>query len=577
MNSPEKSKRRYLRFGLFELLLVTGVIAAWLPLFIANPQIPELKAKAKLYQSYSSDLTRVDPNQLCIRKLKRFSLDAQAWKYFLPAGAEMELRLATKQISSLGLPSHFDGCKLPEGEHRIYLREFMDSNTDYVKQVYVDDEIVLSCRHPHSWLKNRSISSSSETSIRSEAYPLDEPLELKKGRYKTEFQANKGNRNYCQLPREYDAKGVCLWIAPANDATQPTPNFVSPPTPKFHQKVWGHRQGIRIGVLNTTDSLGLINVFAGFEATMINTHQPSNSISIRPFVEKSADEIAEIENPQWLDWPELQQSQMNLPAESKIGITSKPKLPDWYKSSLLQQISPHEVKSQDGKTMRIFCHYEDYFSGFPNGARPVIEAIFDADHPNRIGLLPHQAADSTPIKAIQIVTTMDARFRRRRMDLVVDGDAVETITLQKQEKSSKLNDVPGSYEVGGYQTDDQWQTIELTQIPIDQSAQMRKLKFSTDVKNFFEIDLSPSIDPKWAYKGVRNCQTWWLPLPDEAGQADQDFKVEILQTERLPSKLPPPSMINISISGGPVIKSVRITVPMPAEKPIWLEIAPDPL
>ena len=34
---------------------------------------PELESQVQLYRSYTSDLVRVDPNQLCLRKLKRIS------------------------------------------------------------------------------------------------------------------------------------------------------------------------------------------------------------------------------------------------------------------------------------------------------------------------------------------------------------------------------------------------------------------------------------------------------------------------------------------------------------------------
>jgi len=221
--------------------------------------------------------------------------------------------------------------------------------------------------------------------------------------------------------------------------------------------------------------------------------------------------------------------------------------------------------------MRMFCHYE---TGFPSGAKPVIETIFDANHPNRIGLLPRQAAGSTPIKAMQIVTTSDARYRRRRVDLLVDGE-IKTVPLPKQEKpvGGSTGD-PESDVAVGKQSEDVWQTISLAEIPVDQSAQMRKLRFSTDVKDFFNAKLPVAVDREWNYEGVANCQTWWLPLPDPTKPADENFKVEILQTAELPSEVPPPAQV--TIPGGPVIKSVRITIPMPATEPIWLEVTPDP-
>ncbi|MDB4766236.1 hypothetical protein OAG71_00965 [bacterium] len=567
MSSSVKPSRRRLRFGLLELLLITGAIAAWLPTIIANRQLPELQSKVERYRSYTSDLIRVDPNQLCLRNLTRISSGTLGWKYFLPADAEMEIRLATEQLSRLNLPSQYDAVKLPEGEHRLYLREFRDSKKDYVKQVYVDDEIVLTSRHPKSWLKSSGSSWSNRTTINSKAYALTETLNLKNARYRIDNYAGKGNRISFQPPDEYDAKGCCLWIAPANHVEEPTPNFVSPKTPKFYRSSWGNREGIQI-----INFKGLIKVVPGFEARYVNPSQAYNSISVRPIVADSAGINGEKKTPKL---PELQQSHVNSGRGLRIVISETVDSPDWNNPSPLERTVPQDAISQDGKTMRIFCHYENYSSGFRNDARPVIETIFDADHPNRIGLLPHQAADSETIKAIQIVTTMDARFRRRKIDLIVDDGKVETVPLPKQEKpADKSNGESGNDAEAETHSEDLWQTIPLEQIPTDQSVQMRKLKFSTDVKDFTTATLPPTVDPEWAYEGVPNCQTWWLPLSDTKEPADQDFKVEILQTDRLPTEIPPPA--TITIPGGPVIKSVRITIPMPATEPIWLEIAPDP-
>ena len=207
MNSPAKQKRRYLRFGLIELLLLIAVVAAWLPTFVAMRQIPELESKVQLYRTFTSDLERVDPGQLCARKLRSVAFGTGAWKYFLPESAQMELRLATEQISGLTLPSQYDAVKLPEGEHRIYLREYNDVNEDYVKQVYVDDEVVLTSRHPKSWLDSNGSSWSNKVGLRSEAYPLTEPLELKNARYSINYKVWK-NKNSGQDSRRIRHQGL---------------------------------------------------------------------------------------------------------------------------------------------------------------------------------------------------------------------------------------------------------------------------------------------------------------------------------------------------------------------------------
>ena len=575
MTPSAKPKRKRFRFGLFALLLVTGVIAAWLPTLIAMRQLPELELEVQRYRSYSSDLVHVDPSQLCIRKLSRVSYGSQGWKYFLPTGAKMEIRFATEHISELGLPNQYDAVKLPEGEHRLYLREFRNAKKDYVKEVYVDDKIVLSSRHPKSWIDNGGTSWSSTVSTRSEAFPLTEPLELKNARYRGAIYVGKGNQIYYGLPDEYGAEGCCLWIAPANRVESPTLNFVSPKTLKFHRQFWGNREGIQITKEFSAKSPGLIDLVPGFKARIVNPSEAYNSISVRPIVENDNDAKVKTAKP---ELPEREQSYVNGRPGLRIGFSKTLNSPPSDNPSPLERTDLKGAISKDGKTLRIFCHYESYSSGFRSGAKPVIETIFDADHPNRIGLLPRQAADSKPIKAVQIVTTMDARFRRRKMDVLAGDGDVQTVPLPKLEDSAgKASDDSQSDGATKDQLVEAWQTIPLKQIPIDQSGdqsgQMRKLKFTTDVKDFTTATLPPKVDPKWAYEGVPNCQTWLLPLSDTKNSADQDYKVEILQTEQLPTEVAPPA--TIAIPGGPVIKSVRITIPMPATKPIWLEITPD--
>ncbi|MDB4766232.1 hypothetical protein OAG71_00945 [bacterium] len=563
MSSSTKPKRRYLRFGLFELLLVTGVLAAWFPTFIAVRQIPELESKLQLFETYSTDLELVGPNQLCLRKLKSISHNSGSWKYALPADAKMEIRLATEQLNSLNLPNQYEAFQLPVGEHRIDMREYIDRNEVFVNEVYVDDEMALTSRHPKSWMnKGNSSNLPTRVSLRSIAFPLTETLKLRTARYSIKNLKVKGFWTTVYPPDEYDGKGCYLWIVPSDDVAKPSPNFVSFRTPNFSSyQQWGHRQGIRITQESPTipaDYPGLIKLLAGFEATFGDSRtqlEATNGLSIRPIV--AATEEAETQK---AELPELQPSFATGNPGLQIYLSESLDPPGRRQFSPLLDQGALESILPDSKTMRIFCHYEDFSCGFPNGAKPVIEAIFDADHPNRIGLLPHQAAGSKPIKAIQIVTTMDARFRRRKMDVVGADGGVQTVPLPKKERS--VNN-----------SDEAWQTIELTQIPIDQSKRMRKLKFSTDVKDFTKVSLPPMADPIWEYMGVPNCQTWWLPLASTSGQVNQNFKVEILQTEKILTGLTLPA--KVAIPGGPVIKSVRITIPMPATQPIWLKIAPE--
>ena len=88
----------------------------------------------------------------------------------------------------------------------------------------------------------------------------------------------------------------------------------------------------------------------------------------------------------------------------------------------------------------------------------------------------------------------------------------------------------------------------------------------TDVPDSSKLKFPVGLADWLQYEGVPNRQVWWLPVGQDA--AGTPITVEIRATSLFPTT-------KIPLIGGPAIGNVRITVPMPAAEPIWLEIVAD--
>ncbi|MCO8122030.1 hypothetical protein NHH03_09800 [Stieleria sp. TO1_6] len=547
-------KRRGLRFSLLELMVVTGIVAVWLPTFFAAREIPSLENQVQQMRALTSDLSIIDENEWSIRTLPGIWHNIHGWKYYLPAGAEMELRLATEGINSQGDPEEFQSVDVPSGIHTVHLKNTRSHDREYITEVFLDDKQVLRQIHPEQWLESSgSTSSGSPVESTSEAFPLDKPVCLRQMRL---IESNPQTRfRSFNSPQEYDAKGNLLCLVPRGYVSRPAPRFVTPKNGAF-RNTWGNRQGTRLVVGITNQLNGLLGIQPDARAIMDDGWnrwgKVLNAISVRPLLDDSRS---------------VKPSTNNMSADSPVT-----KIPTLTVTNSLQPDARDSgnlasgVISENGKVMRVFVHY----SSLPSGALIAVEVIFDSDHPDRIGFLPHQIQGSPPIKACQFETRFDSRFQWRRIDLLPvnqDGSVAESesqlvpqvTTLQKlaaQEKS------PNG-----------WQAIPAEQMPtapdtIDEDA-LSELKLTTDVADFSQVTYPAGTRGQWDYKGLPVGQKWLLPRRG-AQVTDGQSVDDAIQAEIQTATVYPGTQA--AIPGGAVISNVRVTVPMPADRPIWLEI-----
>lgn len=536
--SPEGTpgNRTPFRFGMLDLMLLTCLVAAWVPGIVAYFEIPERREDVKQMRALTSDLPIQDAAQLNVRQLPSIWHNIKVWKYFLPEGAEMELRFADEGISSLGEPPEFDVVPLPTGTHTIHMKYERTEDQEFVSEVYLDRELVLEKRRPKEWHEVGSSSSSGGVGSEPETHPTEGKVVL----HRMRLHIRSPQRRYSSVgpPEDYDAKGMRLWIVPKDAPVDSAQRFIYPKREGYtRNKSWGHRQGIRIGSQQRGDMTGTIGIEPDFRMMLDERRRydpEMNAISVRPVTDMV---------PQG-EVPEQDPSDPRGLVKFAIHGTRNAQWDDEDRGQ--------PEYSEDGRWMRAYVHYDI----FPSGAKVVVETLFDSENPNRIGLLPYQASGADPIHAVQFVSRRDALCQLRYIaGLEGEGD---------QEYRS-------IEELGYVDSVGTWHEIPLDRLPaangVADGDQLLALKLATNVEKFWKVAYPPGLGGDWKYEGNALSQTWYVPTARD-GSASY-CKVELRVCDKIPGT-------NAAVPFGAVIESVRVTVPLPAEQPIWFEYGPNP-
>ncbi|MDG2224584.1 MAG: hypothetical protein P8L85_24595 [Rubripirellula sp.] len=573
-----KRSRLSIQFGLMELLLLTVVAAAWLPVVIAKQQIAKFKLDIQTLQPLTTNLIVMDEQKLNIRAVQSILPGITSWKYYGPLNADLELRFASEGINNFSLPTDYKAVPLPEGRHTIHLSEVNDTE-GYHRELYIDKEKVLEQHLPLDAFARHSSSISTDVSEQSKEYPITEPLKL--------LDERSTNRHPLQaygqidLPIHHDKKGNFLWISPRTVVPKPAPKLIVYKSDSRLATI-GHRQGIRVRRTSETKTAGLINIQPSISSVLGDQDRRNwyrFGISVRPILaggpNPGAPEIPELQpNPAMPDRP-------GMPITYRDTIT----LPSGTDARTRKELVAENTINEAGDQMRLFAHYPPYASG----AQPIVEILFDAAQPNRIGFLPHAAPGSTPLKACQFVTQFDARFFWRKIEMRSEEDTGADVTLDSlasvplsrlypQIDPAKFADPNGSAEANASDLMlFPWQPISLESLPRFEAsnniAEMFKMSLITDVPDSSKLKFPAGLPDGLEYEGVPNRQVWWLPAVEDAAAedaakeapAETPITVEVRATSVFPTT-------KVPLVGGPAIGNVRITVPMPATEPIWLEI-----
>jgi hypothetical protein len=553
-----RSLRRAFRFGLLELLLVTAAVAVWIPAILALQAIPALKSEIQVMRQATLDLVVDDPTQLTARALPTVWANMNAWKYNAPDGVALQLRLATEGINSLALPADYQAVSLPAGKHTIQLKMTRDDQGLH-NLVLIDGQLVLDKHHPPEWLTGSSSTRSSDVTNSANAFALNRVVRLRSEQADINHPLERyGNAD---VPREYDHKGLVLWISPAELEPEPAPRFIATQR-RAGEWTIGHRTGIRVRSSTENDAVGLLDIQPSINAVLGEPRWGSLTRfgdSVRPIV--NLDAAAEI--------PETQNNRDANARAIPLALHVEPSLGNENVAKMSSRLWAKRAMSDDGMRMTVFAHYQP----FPSGAKPIVQILFDAEHPERIGFLPRAAAGSTPMQACELVTRFDSRFFWRKVALETANPDDEAFALQpvpfdqlgNAAKESQTSDVA----VASVTASD-WLEIPFQRLPLSrsESSGVRKLILQTDVADASKLSLPAGLTPRWQYQGIPNRQVWWLPENTVNETSSDNIKVELRTTNVFPGT-------DLRLPGGPAIGNVRITIPLPATEPIWLALEPD--
>lgn len=557
--------RRSVRFGLSELLLLTAAIAVWIPVFVARRRIPLLERDIQIMRRATTDLFVEDETQLTARVLPNILPHLSVWKCRSPLDAELELRMATEGINSLGLPAGYQSVVLPGGANTIHLQTTKDEH-GFHELVYLNGAVVLEKHHPLEWVDTSTSSSRTDVGREAGTFPLDQVLKLVEKRYSQKHPYLKNEM--AAAAADQDHKGVFLWISPRNLAVRSAPRFVGP-TAGWSQSNVGHREGIRIGSSKQKSLVGLITIQPWLQSVFgaeLLRDTCRLAISVRPLVQPGIT-------------AGVHETEVNSNDPNAIGnrfrLSSDIASPSLVGGDFVEDELVTKALAGDGEKMRVFAHYQP----FSSGAEPIIEIIFDPDHPERVGFLPHSAPGSTAMKACQFVTQFDACFFWRAVEIAADvnpnvGSSVGPQTLMtltqlfpdlyRDKNDPALDDGKGALP---------WKEIAFARLPRARFAaernQIRRLSLVSDVADWAGLQFPLGLTPRWTYQGIPNRQVWWLPIQEMSDTTKPHIKVEIRPTEYFPTTTVP-------LPGGKSIGNVRITVPMPATKPVWFGIVAEP-
>ncbi len=566
-----RQSRGRLRFGLLELLLLTAVCATWLTVAIAYRQINQLQLDIQTLQLMTTDLIVMDEGELTLREVPSIWHEIGSWKYHAPPGADLELRFATEGLNDLGFPAKYQAVSLPQGQHSIHLK-VTKTTESHDQEIYLDGELVLQNQHALAWLDSIGSTARRDVSDQSTSYSVSEPLKLRDKRYGIMHPLRKYKSN--DLPDFYDSKGNLLWISPRSEAQEPASEFITwEHQQEFSYNVIGHRQGVRVRPHSKAETAGLINIQPSMNSVFgdqRNRYCSRLGLSVRPILNDASE-------------PELPEEQANSQMLDRTGIVIS------YRNTIdpPNPLDDREVDtvtkkaiSEDGKQMRIFAHYPKY----PSGAQPIVEILFDAAYPDRIGFLPHAAPKSAPMKACQFVTRFGARFFWREIEMLSDGVANQDATSQTA-ATGLVSPVPLSQlypqiDLSNLTEPDStnpiqfsWQPISLDRLPrvkaTDTIAEMFKMSLTTNVPDSSKLKFPTGLDGCMQYDGVPNRQIWWVPAAADKQFIEPASTIEIRATSVFPTT-------DIPLVGGPAVGNVRVTVPMPATEPVWLEIVAEP-
>ncbi len=256
-----------------------------------------------------------------------------------------------------------------------------------------------------------------------------------------------------------------LWVRPAaNAAARP---------------IWGHVNGLRVGLAPMPGPRGLLRIYAPYLG-----HPPErviNFVAVEPIV------IGQSRR----GFSELERSQLD-------GVRGK----RFWSVDTLDDRSARQPehpargllsRKGDVEILEVFILVER----FSSGAHPYLRVRFRADRPNEVGLATFAQPDSRPMATCVLTATMGNYARLRQ--------------LQLADKVVLSTDLWPQFDGGGFAPPRQFSLDQLVRTPEGHAI----VRATTDERDPSRTTYAPFTFQGWKYEGRRAIQYWRLESPPQ--------------------------------------------------------------
>lgn len=526
-NDAPATKRRWLRFGLLDLLLLTTLIGAWIPYLLARRQFRPLENKIASLRQMAETIVVEDPEQIHVLRLRSHRYGATTWKVFVPQGEPYELRLANEGIVNSSFPSEFRRIPILPGQHRIGYFEFdQDDHENF--RLFLDDDLAIETRYPKTEMPN-SGGSSTSSGINLQTFQRGESVKL----YRMIFDADIPGYRYrsAQNDGSLPSQGAVVWLAPVSKKPTPPTTFVPNSDQPSYNQGWGFREGIRVNVTQSRNSSlqrpGTLQIFHA--KAFQSQRTPLNQISVRVLEQGKSKHVDSTQEPS---------RAYNSSAGLHFTIADNIQTPKnrWERKA--------GSISDDGKTYTVFFHLES----FASGAAPIIEARFQQDYPNRVGFRIHNRASAPKLDEC-ILSAKDCAFPMlRNVHFADETNSLDQLSPKWSKPENK------TFE------DSEWMLFDHDRFPLIDDQSLRRAQLSTNV-DYPEVTNFGQNRSPWDYIGVPATQAWLFPDSKETQVALRAREVYRANSTNIP--------------GGPAFSDFEIRTPMDSKQWIYFEVVPE--
>ncbi|MCO6455248.1 MAG: hypothetical protein J5I93_08100 [Pirellulaceae bacterium] len=192
------------QWSLLTLLLLMAVVGSWSAWYRTRSQNDWYRRQIDILRDLAGELVVNDPGRIAAVEVPPMWHSERRWEVYLPEGHEYRLKAATAGIGERQFPDAEREVSLAAGRHVIGLLE-ADQREWTQFTVEVDGQRVWPAIEPVSRTGNTS--GQSDPAERSQQFPLDRPLVLKRLRYADLSQPPAPN-----TPTQWSDRGLLLWI-----------------------------------------------------------------------------------------------------------------------------------------------------------------------------------------------------------------------------------------------------------------------------------------------------------------------------------------------------------------------------